>query len=207
MRMKALYLLVFLILSLASHAQINIYLGGNLQGNYSWIRGDEYTLEPGYGAGVSLIYWEHEYWFLKTGLEYNRKSSTILEYPDDYGIVPVDEDDRIRITYAEQTVGIPLTFYFRPIEQGANTLLITGTLNTLVVAGLKLDSEEYGEQALKGTEIKTRVKSSAGIGVGYQRQLDEHFFLNILPSFNIDLRGYKPYNYMTLSVELIYGIY
>jgi len=204
---RAFYLVVLLILSVASRAQINIYLGGNLNGNYSWIRGDEQTFEPGYGGGVSLVYWEHEYWYLKAGFDYNRKSSAVLDYPDYYGIVPEDENDRISIRYAEQTVGLPLTFCFRPIEKGANTLLITASLNTLVVAGMKLDSEEYGEYKLKGTEVKTRVKTSVGIGVGYQRQLDKNLYLNIVPSYNIDLRGDKAFNSLVLSAEVLFGVY
>ena len=152
---RAFYLVVFLVLSVASRAQINIYVGGNLNGNYSWIRGDEHTFEPGIGGGVSFIYWEYEYWYLKAGLDYTRRNSSILDYPDDYGIVPEDENDRIHITYYEQAVGIPLTVVFRPYESRANALLITGTLNTMVVAGMKLDSEEYGEHKLKGTDVKT----------------------------------------------------
>lgn len=204
---KVFYLAVFLIVPVASLAQINVYLGGNLQGNYSWIRGDEPNLKPGYGAGVSLVYWEHEYWFLKSGLDYSRRSSSILDYPDDYGIAPVDENDRIHITYTEQTFGIPLTLYLRPLERGTSTLLITGSLNTMVVAGMKLNSDEYGKYPLEGTEIKTRVKASLGIGAGYQYQLEKNIFLNIFPSFNIDLKGDKTYNSITLTTELIFGVY
>ncbi len=207
MQKRALYLFVFLILPVASRAQINIFLGGNLNGNYSWIRGDEHTYEPGYGGGISLIYWEHEYWYLKAGLDYMQRSSAVLDYPDYYGITPADEYDKIHITYLEQTIGIPLTFCFRPIESRANTMLITGTLNTLAVAGMKLDSEEYGEHKLKGTDIKTRLKTSVGIGIGYQRQLDKNLYLNIIPSYNIDLRGDKDFNSIMLSAEVLFGIY
>jgi hypothetical protein len=136
-----------------------------------------------------------------------QRSSAVLDYPDDYGIVPEDENDKIHITYLEQTVGIPLTFCFRPIESRGNTMLITGSLNTLVVAGMQLDSEEYGEHRLKGTDIKTRLKSSVGIGIGYQRQLDKNLYLNIVPSYNIDLTGDKAFNSIILSAEVIFGIY
>ena len=204
---RAFYLVVFLVLSVASRAQINIYVGGNLNGNYSWIRGDEHTFEPGIGGGVSFIYWEYEYWYLKAGLDYTRRSSSILDYPDDYGIVPEDENDRIHITYYEQAVGIPLTVVFRPYESRANAMLITGTLNTMVVIGMKLDSEEYGEHKLKGTDVKTRLKTSVGIGAGYQRQLDKNLYLNIVPSYNVDLRGDRAFNSIMLSVEVIFGIY
>ena len=204
---RAFYLVVFLILSVASRAQINIFLGGNLNGNYSWIRGDEHTFEPGYGGGVSLVYWEHEYWYLKAGLDYTRRSSAVLDYPDLYGIVPEDEYDKINIRFVEQTVGLPLTICFRPFEKGASALLISGSLNTLVVAGMKLDSEEYGEYKLKGTDVKTRVKTSVGIGVGYQRQLDKNLYLNIIPTYNIDLRGDKAFTTLMLSAEVLFGVY
>mgnify|MGYP001815959908 FL=1 len=204
---RALYLIVFLFISVASQAQVNMYLGGNLQGNYSWIRGGDASKEPGFGAGLSFIYWEHEYWFLKAGIDYNQMTSTMLDYPDDYGIVPENEDDKINITYTEQDIGIPITFYFRPYERGANTLLIAGTLKTIFIASLKENSEEYGEIALKRSDLDSQIKTSVGIGLGYQRQLDKHMFLNIIPSYNIDLRGYKAFNSITLSAEFIFGIY
>ena len=204
---RAVYLALFLIVSVAAQAQINVYVGGNLQGNYSWIRGDEATMEPGFGGGVDFIYWEYEYWFLKAGIDYYHKTSSALDYPDDFGVEPEDADDKINITFTEQTIGIPLTVYFRPYEWRANTLLLTGSLTTLYVLNLKENSEEYGEIVLKGADLKTRIKTSVGIGAGYQRQLDKHIFLNIVPSYNIDLRGDRAFNSITLSLELIFGIY
>ena len=204
---KALYLFVFLVGSVASHAQINMYVGGNLQVNYSWIRGGDATREPGFGAGVSFIYWEYEYWFLKAGIDYTHLSSSMLDYPDDFDIVPEDENDKINITFSEHDIGIPLTIYFRPYEWGANTLLIAGTLKPIYVASVKESSEEYGDIVLKGTDMDTRVKTNVCIGFGYQRQLDKQMFLNIVPSYNVDLRGYKSFNSITLSIELIFGIY
>ena len=204
---RAVYLVLFLSISIASQAQINVYVGGNLQGNYSWIRGGEATMEPGFGGGLDFIYWEYEYWFLKAGIDYYHKTSSLMDYPDDYGVEPENAYDKINITYTEQSVGIPLTVYFRPYEWRANTLLLTGSLTTMYVLNLKEDSEEYGEIVLKGTDLKTRIKTSVGIGAGYQRQLDKHIFLNIVPSYNIDLRGDRAFNSITLSLELIFGIY
>lgn len=204
---KAIYLIVFLLASFAGQAQVNVYLGGNLQGNYSWIRGDEPSKEFGFGGGVSFVYWEYEYWFLKAGLDYYNTSSTVLDYPDDYGVEPENAEDKINISYTQNSVGIPLTVYFRPYEWGANTLLITGSLTTMFVVNLKANSEEYGEVVLKGTDLETRVKTNVGIGAGYQRQLDKHLFLNIYPSYNIDLRGDVSFNSIRLTCELIFGIY
>ena len=204
---RAVYLIVFLLVSVAGQAQINVYLGANLQANYSWIRGGDASMEPGFGGGVNFVYWEYEYWFLKAGLDYYRKTSTMMDYPDDYGIEPENADDKINITYTEQSMGIPLTVYFRPYEWRANTILLSGSLTTLFVLSLKENSEEYGELVLKGIDLKTRVKTNVGLGVGYQRQLDKHKFLNIIPSYNIDLRGDRAFNSITLTAELIFGIY
>lgn len=204
---RAFYLLVFLFLSGTASAQINIYMGGTFQGNYSWIRGDEPTLNPGLGGGFSFIYWEFEYWFIKAGLNYNYQSSSCLEYPEDYGVAITHPDDKINITFNEQTVGVPLTVYFRPYESGSNTLLITGTLKPLFVTRSKLHSEEYGELILTGSDLKTRIKTNVGFGIGYQRQLDQHVFLNIIPTFNTDIRATRAYNSITLNVELIFGVY
>ena len=211
---RAVYLIVFLLVSVAGQAQINVYLGGNLQANYSWIRGGDASMEPGFGGGVNFVYWEYEYWFLKAGVNYYRKTSTMMDYPDDYGVEPENADDKINITFTEQSIGIPLTAYFRPYEWGANTILLTASLTTLFVISLKQNSddlkenlEEYGEIILKGTDLNTRIKTNVGIGVGYQRQLDQHMYLNFIPSYNIDLRGDRAFNSITLTAELIFGIY
>jgi len=204
---KAVYLAVLFLISVPLQAQINVYMGGNLQGNYSWIRGDEQTMEPGFGAGFSFVYWEYEYWFIKAGIDYTNKTSTILDYAEDYGVIPENPDDKINTTFREQAIGIPLTIYFRPYEWDANTILITGTLEAMMAINVKESSEEYGEIVLKASDFHTRTKTNLGIGIGYQRQLDKHMFLNIVPSYNIDLRADRAYNSITLTAELIFGVY
>jgi len=204
---RAIYLLSFLFLSVTAGAQINIYLGGSLQGNLSWLRGDEVSLQPGFGGGFSFVYWEYEYWFLKAGLDYDYKSSSRLEYPEVYDVSVTDPDDKINIEFFEQSIGIPLTVYFRPYESRDNTLLITGSLKPMYVVHQKANSEEYDELVIKGTHMPSRIKTNVGIGVGYQRQLDQHTFLNIVPSFNVDLRAARPFNSITLTAELLFGIY
>ena len=77
----------------------------------------------------------------------------------------------------------------------------------MFVISLKEDSEEYGEITLNGTDLNTRIKTNVGIGVGYQRQLDKHMFLNFIPSYNIYLRGDRAFNSITFTVEWIIGIY
>ncbi|HER07826.1 MAG TPA: hypothetical protein ENO20_02845 [Bacteroides sp.] len=204
---KIMYPVLLLFVSLNAGAQINIYLGGNLQGNYSWIRGDESVLKPGFGGGFSFVYWEYEYWFIKAGLDYVFKSASCLNYPGDYGVPVDDPDDKIRISYNEQNLGIPLTLYFRPYEQGEHSLLLTATLEMMFVTHLKENSAEYGELVLRGSEVKTRTKTNVGLGAGYQRQLDRHTYLNIYPSLNIDLRSVRPFQTINLTAELIFGVY
>ncbi len=204
---RAIYLFAFLFLSVTAGAQINIFLGGNLQGNYSWIRGDEPAFAPGFGGGISFVYWEYEYWFLKAGIDYVHNTSSCLHYPEDYGVPIINPEDKVNITFSEQTIGVPLTIYFRPYESGANSMLITGSLKTLFVTHLKENSEEFGELILKGNDINTRTKTNVGIGVGYQRQLDEHMFFNIVSSYNVDIRAARVFNSFTLTAELIFGIY
>jgi hypothetical protein len=204
---RAIYIVAFLALASAAGAQINIFLGGNLQGNLSWLRGDEHTFKPGFGGGFSFVYWEYEYWFIKAGLDYQYKSSSCLTYPDQYDVEITGPDDRINIGFTEQTIGIPLVLYFRPVESGENTLLIVGKLETILVVHLKENSDEFGEVVRHGTEVKSRIKTGLGLGAGYQRQLDRNLYLNIYPSFNIDLRGYRAFNSVTLTAEILFGVY
>lgn len=204
---RVIHIVVFLFFATAAGAQINIFMGGNLQGNYSWLRGDEPTFRPGFGGGFSFVYWEYEYWFIKAGLDYHYKSSSSLVYPDDYDVDITDPEDRIHIRYTEQTIGVPLALYVRPFESGENTLLIVGKLETMLVVHLKEDSDEFGEVVRKGTEVKSRMKTGLGLGVGYQRQLDKQLYMNIYPSFNLDIRGHRAFNSITLTAEIILGVY
>lgn len=208
MRWKQVLISVILFfLAISLKAQINLFLGGNLQGNYSWLRGDEQTFQPGFGGGISFVYWEYEYWFLKTGLDYTYKTSSALLYPDDFDEPVTRPEDKVQITFTEQQVGIPLTVYFRPYESGASTLLITGSFALMYTAHLKESTEELGDLVFKGAEIKSPIKTSLGIGVGFQRQLDRQTYLNIIPSFNFDIRSPRAYQSVTLTAELIFGIY
>ncbi len=204
---RAVYLSALLFFSIAIEAQINIYLGGNLHGNYSWIRGDDHTFKPGFGGGFSFVYWEYDQWFIKAGLDYTYKSSSCLHYPEDYDVPITDPDDKVNITYTEQSIGVPLTVYFIPYESGANSLLITGSFEMMLAIHLKENTEEFGELILKGNDMNTRTKTNVGFGVGYQRQLDNHKYLNIVPSFNVDIRAAQPYNSFKLTVELLFGVY
>jgi len=85
--------------------------------------------------------------------------------------------------------------------------LITGSLELMYVAHLKESTEELGELKMTGGAIESRIKTNLGIGVGYQRQIDRDTYLNIVPSFNIDIRSPRAYQSITLTAELIFGIY
>jgi hypothetical protein len=208
MKMKhALWSVCLFFLVQLTEAQVNLYVGGNLQGHYSWMRGDNPTLEPGFGGGFSFVYWEYEYWYVKTGVEYSMKSSSSLRYPEDFNEPVTTPDDKVQISYREQSVSIPVAVYFRPYESGANALLISGSLSLMYVAHLKESTDEFGELALTGGDIKQMFKTNLGIGAGFQRQLDRHTYLNIIPSFNLDIRSPRAYQSITLTAELIFGIY
>ncbi len=208
MRLKrAIYILCFLLFASTAGAQINIYLGGNLQGNYSWIRSEQTSYKPGFGGGFSFVYWEYEYWFIKAGVDYQYKASSSYEYPDIYDVPDYGPDDKINIDIFEQNVGVPLTIYFRPFESGENALLITGSLETMLTVHQKASNEEYGDLVFSGSDIDSRMKTNLGIGVGWQRQLERYTYLNIYPSFNMDIRAQRPFNSITLTFEILFGVY
>lgn len=204
---RAIYILGFLLITSTAGAQINIFLGGNLQGNYSWIRSEQKSYNPGGGAGFSLVYWEYEYWFIKSGINYTYKSSSSYEYPEIYGDTDYGPDDKINIDFSEQSIGIPLALYFRPYESGDNAMLITGSLELLFVLHQKASNEEYGELTFTGSDIYSRMRTNLGLGVGWQRQLDRNTYLNIYPSFTIDIRADRPFNSINLTAEILFGVY
>ena len=113
----------------------------------------------------------------------------------------------MQISITEHNIGVPLTVYFSPYESGSNTLLITGSFALMAVAHLKESTAEFGEIVLKGPDIKSRTKTNVGLGIGFQRQLDRQTYLNIVPSFQTDLRSPRAYYSLTLTAELIFGIY
>jgi len=204
---KALYSAAFLLLSMGAAAQINIYVGGNLQGNYSWIRGDENTFKPGMGGGFSFVYWEYEYWFIKAGVDYSYRQSSSLEYHDYYGTESTGPEDKIIIERKEHHISVPLSLYFRPWEDRENALLLVGTLEPMFAVRVKENSDLYGETVLSGSQVKQRVKTNLGVGVGYQRQLDRYMYLNVFPSFHFDMRSDRPFTSIKLTAELIFGVY
>jgi hypothetical protein len=171
------------------------------------MRDDGSTFKPGFGGGISFAYWEYEYWFIKAGIDYHFMSSSARRFADNYDVIPSDPEDKIDLDFTEQTVGIPLAAYFRPFESGENTMLVVAKMEAAFVVHLKESSEEFGEVVRKGSEIKTRMKTNVGLGVGYQRQLDRYMYLNVYPSFNLDVRGDQAFNSITLTVELLYGVY
>ena len=208
MRLKrAIYILGLLLAGSTAGAQINIYLGGNLQANYSWIRSEQTSYKPGFGAGFSFVYWEYEYWFFKAGIDYHYKSSSSYEYPDIYGDEDYGPNDKINIDFTEQSIGIPLAIYFRPYESGDNALLLIGSLETMFTVHQKAYNEEYGELVFTGSDIESRLRTNVGIGVGWQRQLDRYTYLNLYPSFNFDIRADRPFNSITLTAEILFGVY
>lgn len=204
---KIFFLLLFANISLAVSAQINVYLGGNLQGNYSWMGGDESTFEPGFGGGVGFFYWEYEYWFFKTGIDYHFKQSSHLDYGEDLGREPINQEDRIQIDCSMHTVGIPLTMYFRPYEKGPNTLLLTASVEAVLAGSTKESATEDGQYLEYTSGFSLSPKANVGVGIGYQRQLDRYTYLNIVPSFNVDIRAPKTFTSITLTAELVFGIY
>lgn len=204
---KVLITLSVIIVSSSIRAQINLFVGGSLQGSMNWLRGTGHTTEAGFGGGLTFVYWEYEYWFLKAGLDYHLKSSAIQDYPVDYNVPIISPDDQVEITYREHSIGLPLTVYFLPLESGGNALLLAGTLRTMYVPRLKEKTEEYGDAMLKGTAIRNRFKTGVGIGVGYQRELDKNMFLNVVPSYQLDLRSNRAYSSVCLTVEYIFGVY
>ncbi len=208
MRLKrAFYTLLFLLLASTAGAQINIYLGGNLQGNYSWIRSEQTSYKPGFGGGFSFVYWEYEYWFLKAGVDYHYKASSSYEYPDIYNVPDYGPNDKININFNEQSVGIPLAIYFRPYESGKNALLIIGLLEPQFTIHQKASNEEYGDLVFTGSEITSTARTNIGLGAGWQRQLDRHTYMNLYPSFNFDIRAQRPFNSITLTAEFLFGVY
>lgn len=204
---KVVYIAAFLLLSITAGAQINIYSGANLQGNYSWIRGDQNTFKPGFGLGYTFVYWEYEYWFVKFGVNYTFKQSSSLEYHDHYGTPSTGPDDKIILERKEHYLTIPMSIYFRPLEDGDNAMIIVGTLEPGFPIRVKEDSELYGPTIIERGTLSQTVKTTVGIGAGYQRQLNRHTFLNIFPSFNVDLRADRAFNSITLTAEIIFGVY
>ena len=99
------------------------------------------------------------------------------------------------------------TGFLRPYESGKNALLIIGTLEPMFTFHEKAYNEEYGELVITGSDIESRLRTNIGIGVGWQRQLARYTYLNLYPSFSFDLRADRPFNSITLTAEILFGVY
>ncbi|MBN2698370.1 MAG: hypothetical protein JXR52_06055 [Bacteroidales bacterium] len=193
--------------SSAIHAQINTYLGANIQGLYTGLRMENASYRPGFGTGASIYYWEYDYWFIKAGIDYMYKSSLFPGSPILFDQAPPDPDREIMVDYRQHDVGIPITAYFRLIEQGGNALLLTGTLEMSLALKAVLNAGDYESLVLTGNDIDKPLRTNLGVGAGYQLQINRETYFNIIPSFHLDLRSDRPFNVFKLTVEMMFGVY
>lgn len=208
MRIKFLFLiLIAFFLFSGAKAQINTFVGGNLQGSYSVVRENDASYKPGFGGGLNFYYWEYTYWFIKAGIDYSYKTSSYHDYPDVFGDTYLDYPDPVDINYIQHDISIPLSAYFPLLERQGNYFILVGTLEMAYAITGKLSNPEIGTLQLKGDDIKNRLRTAIGIGAGYQVQLDKNIYLNAFPSYNIDMRADRPFNSIRLTVEVMFGIY
>jgi len=208
MRIKFFLLAVIaLFLFTGANAQINTFIGGNLQGSYSVVRENDASYKPGFGGGLNFYYWEHTYWFIKAGIDYSNKSSGYYDYPVLFGEEYGDFPDPVEIKYIQHDISIPISAYFPILEKNGNYFILVGSLEMAFALIGRLSNADFGTIQLKGDDFNNRLRTTVGFGAGYQVQLDQNIYLNAFPSYHVDLRSDRPFNSIRLTVEIMFGIY
>ncbi len=203
------FLVVFLTLISLQHtvAQINTFIGASVTPSFTGVRSDEASFRPGFSTGFTYVYWDFTNWFFKSGLNYSFRSSEILDYPQYFTNVYNNPPVPVRLVYDQRNLAVPLTAYFAFYNRNQNALLVTAGMELLVTTSVTYTHETYGSSTLKRASLDNRFKTQLGLGVGYQRQLTDFLYLNLVPSFYMDIRSDRPFNSIRLTMELIYGIY
>jgi len=202
-------LLGFLILTSLQHAgaQINTFAGASFTPSFTGVRSDDASFRPGYSAGFSYIYWDFTNWFIKSGINYSFRSSEILDYPEYFTNVYNNPPVPVRMVYDQRSLAVPLTAYFAFYNRNENALLVTAGMELLLTTSVTYTHDTYGSSTLRSADLDNRFKTQLGLGVGYQRELTNFLYLNLVPSFYMDIRSDRPFNTIRLTMELIYGIY
>ncbi|MFC2129311.1 hypothetical protein ACFLQX_00875 [Bacteroidota bacterium] len=192
---------------MTSSAQITSFVGGRVYPTFGKTRVYDGSFALGYGAGFTYVFWEYDAWFIKAGVDFVSRSSNIVDIPR-YFEVPLSEElVTVDIHYTQQDIDLPVALYYRLYEQRDNAFIVMGGMDIIYTLRTLYQHDTYGKSIVIGDDNKQRINIGFSLGAGYQREISNIFFINILPTINLDIRSEKPFTYFGLTVEMIYGIY
>ena len=182
------------------------YLSGTLNTGISKVREPDSRFNLTYGGQFSYVFWENPGWYLKYGLGFSSQASGIFEYPLLFDVSQEELNKKTDMSYNRMDFYIPL--------QGFFTFYRYRRESFFALAGLELNysfreiytHDEYGKVKVPFDDIDKRIKSAAMIGIGYQKEFSRLQYLNLYPSFSMELRAERPFYAIKLNAEFIYAL-
>jgi hypothetical protein len=221
------FILFFLFAQIGS-SQSNIYIGINAapsltfpQTSYSILDLNE---EPNFSIGFSGIIFLNNQIFIKTGINYNRKSFSLGGVPDTRGalvngdgIVIYDIYDpsaridlsRIRlleITEAFYSISMPVIVNYKFSDEGASFIASAG-FEAAYLYNLKGFITPEGAEEIWNEKLN-QWTSSISAGFGWYQPLAERFLFIVMPKYSYDF--YPDWNQMDFNfqtISLSFGCY
>ncbi len=204
---KVFIAVLFLLIVSTGSAQINSFVGAMAFPTIGKTRVYDGSMALGYGGGITYVFWEYKEWFIKSGAEFISRSSMIRDIPRHFEVPSGSELVLTDVNYQQQDLAIPIAVYYLPYEKKGNAVLVMGGMNVMYSIREKYMHDTYGSVVFSGEDIENEVKIGFTLGAGYQRELSNIMFLNVFPTFNMEIKANKPFTSIGLTVELIYGIY
>lgn len=193
--------------SMVSSAQIESFIGGSITPGISKVRSSNSTFSASYGGGFSYVFWDNPAWYVKSGLEYYKRTSGIREIPKHFTVPPAELFVPVEMVFEQSDLVIPIQAFFPFRDRKGNALLLAGGLEVMYTIQQKYQHDVYGDAVFSGADINTKVNTGIMFGAGYQREISDDLYFNVFPSFNFDIRSDKVFSGFELTLEILYGVY
>jgi hypothetical protein len=204
-----------------SFSQSNIYIGINAAPSLTFPQTSssipDLNEEPNFSIGLSGIVFLNNQIFIKTGINYNRKSFSFGGIPDTRGALVNGEGgviydiydpaaridpSRIRqleITEAFYSISMPVIVNYKFSDEGASFFASAG-FEAVYLYNLELLAASEGYEEIWNEKL-SQWASSISAGFGWYQPFAERFLLIVMPKYSYDF--YPDWNQMDFNFQTV----